>query len=224
VFHIKDPEFQCFPTSLPLAYALLTLELTPKTHLIYNDIFRIDGLSPIPAFIGLPIDVLSTIQIELTNFYRNMSLAYLLKAMNGRIPAFYADDAIVSFAELTLTSFPGEKVNDRFPDLGPEDVDTNFDTTPCAENCVGTFTITAEFRNTSSDTLSDLFFEVVRMTNGNVLCNADGGVPWGYGADLTVPMDGVLKPGDTFVVEFKIGLKNFDPFAFEVDLLGKVQK
>ena len=220
----KDPELQCFPTSLPLASALLTLKLTPKDYLIYNDIFRIDGLSPIPAFIGLPIDVLSTIQIELANFYRNMSLTHLLKAMNGSIPAFYADDAIVSFAELTLTSFPGEKVNDRFPDLGPEDVDTDFDATPCAKNCIGTFTITAEFKNTSSDTLSDLFFEVGDLTGGNVLCNADGGVPWGYGADLTVPMDGVLKPGDTFVVEFKIGLRSMKPFIFEVDLFGKVQK
>jgi hypothetical protein len=130
----------------------------------------------------------------------------------------------VSFAELTLTSFPGEKVNDRFPDLGPDDVDTDFDTTPCAENCVGTFTITAEFKNTSSDTLSDLFFEVGDLTGGNVLCNADGGVPWGYGADLTVPMDGVLKSQESFTVVFEIGLRSMRPFIFKVDLFGKVQK
>jgi len=221
----EDPEFQFFSTSFPLASALLTLELTPKSS-PSTDTFTIGGVSPIitPEIQMLSIGVPSTIQIELTNFYHNMALPYILKALHGSIPAFYADDAIVSFAELTLTSFPGEKVNDRFPDLGPEDVDTDFDVTPCAENCVGTFTITAEFKNTSSDTLSDLFFEVVCLTGGNVLCNADGGIPWGNGADLTVPMDGVLKPWDTFVVEFKIGLASFDPFAFEVDLFGKVQK
>ncbi|MDL2121574.1 MAG: hypothetical protein LWX51_00515 [Deltaproteobacteria bacterium] len=224
-----DPEFQCFPTSLPLASALLTLELTPKGSGISTDAFKINliGFPPIitPVIQELPIGVTSTIQIELTNFYRNRALPDLLKATHGdSIPAFYADDAIVSFAELTLTSFAGGKVNDRFPDLGPEDVDTDFDATPCAENCVGTFTITAEFRNTSSDTLSDLFFEVGDLTGGNVLCNADGGVPWGYGADFTVPMDGVLKPQESFTVIFEIGLRSMNPFIFEVDLFGKVQK
>jgi len=220
-----DPEFQCFPTSLPLASALLTLELTPKSS-PFTDAFTLDGLSPIitPTIQELPIGVPSAIQIELANFYHNMSLTRLFKAKNGSIPAFYADDAIVSFAELTLTSFPGEKVNDRFPDLGPENVDTDLEVTPCAENCVGTFTITAEFKNTSSDTLSDLFFDVNQLTGENVLCNADGGVPWGCGADLTVPMDGVLKPQESFTVVFEIGLKSMKPFIFKVDLFGKVQK
>ncbi|MBW2740742.1 MAG: C10 family peptidase [Deltaproteobacteria bacterium] len=226
---IADPEFQFFSTSLPLASALLTLELTPKGSGISTDAFKINigGFLPIitPVIQELPIGVTSTIQIELNNFYRNRALPDLLKATHGNsIPAFYADDAIVSFAELTLTSFPGEKVNDRFPDLGPEDVDTDFDVTPCAENCVGTFTITAEFKNTSSDTLSDLFFEVVDLTGGNVLCNADGGVPWGYGADLTVPMDGELKSQESFTVVFEIGLRSMRPFIFKVDLFGKVQK
>jgi len=225
----EDPSFQFFSTSLPLASALLTLELTPKGSGISTDAFKINliGFPPIitPVIQELPIGVTSTIQIELTNFYRNRALPDLLKATHGdSIPAFYADDAIVSFAELTLTSFPGEKVNDKFPDLGPEDVDTHFDATPCAENCVGTFTITAEFKNTSLDTLSDLFFEVGDLTGGNVLCNADGGVPWGYGADFTAPMDGVLKPQESFTVVFEIGLRSMKPFIFEVDLFGKVQK
>jgi len=51
----------------------------------------------------------------------------------------------------------------------------------------------------------------------------EGGVPRGYGADFTVPMDGVLKPGDIFIVEFKIRPASLDPFSFYVDLFGVVQ-
>jgi hypothetical protein len=54
---IADPEFQCFATSLPLASALLTLELTPKDSLISTDAFTIVGLPPIitPVIQNLPI-------------------------------------------------------------------------------------------------------------------------------------------------------------------------
>jgi hypothetical protein len=36
-------------------------------------------------------------------------------------------------------------------------------------------------------------------------------------------MNGVLKPGDIFIVEFKIRPASLDPFAFEVDRFGVVQ-
>jgi len=84
-----------------------------------------------------------------------------------------------------------ELINDKFSPLGPGDVTTAFDPTPCGGTSAGTFTIGATFTNTSPDTLSNLFFEVNTLTGGNVLCNADGG-PGGEGSTLMVPLEGVF--------------------------------
>ena len=87
----------------------------------------------------------------------------------------------------------------------------------------GTFIITATFLNTSADTIPNPFFEVSSLTGGNVLCNADGG-PGGAGSTLTVPevgdlADGKLAPGESFTIDFDIGLAGFNQFIFLVDVL-----
>ncbi len=56
--------------------------------------------------------------------------------------------------------------------------------------------------------LSTCFFEIVTLTGGNVGLNADGG-PGGVGSTVSVPAidlgpDGVLSPGESFVIDFEM--------------------
>lgn len=114
-------------------------------------------------------------------------------------------------------------VNGKFPPLGPGEVSTGFNRVPCAlAGPAGTLTISAAFKNTSTDTISRPFFRVRDLTGGNVLCNADGG-PGGPGATLTVPLNDKLRnrkldPGESFHIEFDIGLAGTKKFTFLVDI------
>ncbi len=109
--------------------------------------------------------------------------------------------------------------------LSLDNVAVSYDGTLCGETDSGTFTISATFsNNTSSGYLSGLYFKVVTLTGGNMLCNADDGAG---GADsiLTVTSadlggDGVLNPAESFTVDFKIGLASLNPFQFFVDVYG----
>jgi hypothetical protein len=101
----EDPDFDNFP-SAPLAFARLELTLTPKSSLVAFDIVRIEGLSDItnpPQFQNLPVDQETTVQLELLDFYSSDDILEILSE-NGELEMFYADDAIVSFARLSLTS------------------------------------------------------------------------------------------------------------------------
>jgi hypothetical protein len=134
---------------------------------------------------------------------------------------------------ITFDTIEPEPINDKFSPLGPDNVITTFDPTPCGEATEGTFTILATFQNISSDTLSSLFFEVVTLTGGNVLCSSQGST----GGEETIlrvpveqtfedlfegPFNGLLAPGESFNTEFKIGLVSMDKFTFSLDLFGTV--
>jgi len=111
-------------------------------------------------------------------------------------------------------------VNDMVA-LAPE-LDTSFNPDPFANAPAGTFTITATFNNKSSSShILNPFFKVVELSGGNLLLNADGGLG-GVGATLTpdVGDDGILSPGESFTVDFVIGLQTRNRFKFFVDLLG----
>ncbi len=97
---------------------------------------------------------------------------------------------------------------------------TSFDNTPAPNAPAGTFTITATFTNTSSESIADPLFAIIEITGGNLLLNADGG-PGGLGNRLTpgVGPDDVWSPGETVKVDFEIGLQTTDPFRFLVNLL-----
>lgn len=105
---------------------------------------------------------------------------------------------------------------------------TKPDSKPVEGGPFGTFTITAIFKNTSEDNLTELAFQVIQLTGGNLLLNADGHVG-GVGNTLTVPFtgdysDGVLSPGENFIVDFIIGLASPNKFIFLVDALGAAVK
>ncbi|MDR4503970.1 MAG: hypothetical protein MRK01_04145 [Candidatus Scalindua sp.] len=132
-------------------------------------------------------------------------------------------------SSITYDTKEPELINDKFSPLVPDTVITTFHPAPCGEATEGTFTILATFQNTSPYSLSGLFFEVANLTGGNVLCNSHGGTG-DKGTTLQVPLedssgvssDGLLAPGESFNVEFRIGLASMNPFTFSADLFGMV--
>jgi hypothetical protein len=80
--------------------------------------------------------------------------------------------------------------------------------------------ITATFTNTSDTAVQNPFFEVTELTGGNVLLNGDAG-RGGIGATLSPDVgDGVLSPGESMTVTFRIQLRTHDPFQFFVTFHG----
>ena len=106
----KDPCVPCLGAFLkgPLCSAKLTLTLTPKNGLYYNDSVGIVGynnfsISSFSGFAMLAVGKTCTIERELIT--TPASAATILAALNangGMLPMFYQDDAIVSLAQLTL--------------------------------------------------------------------------------------------------------------------------
>ena len=98
---------------------------------------------------------------------------------------------------------------------------TAFDSASVSGGPAGTFRITAEFTNTSNQAIANPFAEVVELTGGNLLLNADGGAG-GVGARLTSPNGSgtPLEPGASSTFEFLIGLQKPEPFTFFVNMLG----
>jgi uncharacterized delta-60 repeat protein len=101
------------------------------------------------------------------------------------------------------------------------------DPTGCPEGFVGTFSFEARLTNSSDRTLSALVIEVIALTGGNLLQNADSG-PGGVGARLTVPQqdgfsDGVLSLDEFVDVPFIICLTQQQPFRLVVDVLGEAE-
>ncbi len=125
-------------------------------------------------------------------------------------------------------AYPGQNVNNRLQQVS---VAGNY-TSPGPSGYVGTYTINATFANQSANTMQGLFFKTVNLqyvqppTEGLVMLNADG-TPKAVGSVVSVPAsalgsDGVLTPGETFTVQFQIGLTRRFPFWFYVDAYGVV--
>ncbi|MCB0212192.1 MAG: CSLREA domain-containing protein [Anaerolineae bacterium] len=94
---------------------------------------------------------------------------------------------------------------------------TSYNPTPVENAPVGVFTISAQFTNISSNSLTNIFFKVVTLTRNNVVLNADGG-PAGVGATVSVPND--IPAGGSFTINFEIGLQTPKSFNFLVDAYG----
>jgi hypothetical protein len=98
--------------------------------------------------------------------------------------------------------------------------------TGCPAGFVGIFRFEARLTNSSDRSLAFLAAQVVTLTNGNLLLNADGG-PGGVGAQVTVPrlegfIDGVLTAAEFVDMPFAICVREQSPFRFFVDVLGVV--
>ena len=103
----SDPDVNDFSIDDTLTSAMLTLTLTPGTPL-NTDAVLLNGLSSVrsPVFANLvPADGTTTVQIELLDYYTSESIMQKFEEDNyAQIGAYYADDAIVSFAELELVA------------------------------------------------------------------------------------------------------------------------
>jgi hypothetical protein len=100
----------------------------------------------------------------------------------------------------------------------------SYSATPVANAPAGVFTISATFQNWSPRTFSDPFFEVVLLTGGNVVLNAQDG-PGGIGSIVPVPYqmlggNGLWDPGEQVTIPFRIGLVKKWPFLFLVSAQG----
>jgi hypothetical protein len=116
-FFNEDPNFPLFSFQ-PLTSALLTLTLTPKdkdggitTDAVWIETLDIiGGSTSFDPIQKLPLDVTSTITIELLDNFPSYTsaaiLGILFSSVGGRISMHYQDDAIVSFAKLELTQEP----------------------------------------------------------------------------------------------------------------------
>lgn len=103
---VPEP-FMSFPTSVPLTSALLTLDLTMKGDVLSTDYVQIEGLSAIDIpEDDIPFDATGTIKLQLLDFYSSGDILGIFAANAGKISMRYGDDAIVSYAQLTLSSIP----------------------------------------------------------------------------------------------------------------------
>jgi len=112
----NDQNFLTFLQSGLLTSAYLTLTLTPKDNLVQTDAITIDGLKPFggciecdpydPNVFNLQLDISQTISIDLLFPYTSSDLLNVLNNNNGIVPMLYGDDAIVSYAVLSLDSSP----------------------------------------------------------------------------------------------------------------------
>jgi hypothetical protein len=91
----------------------------------------------------------------------------------------------------------------------------------------GVLRIDMRLRNGSSSTIDDLFF-LIKKLNGGTLLNADG-APGATGATLTLPVeatggDGLIQPGETFPVTFRIGLTSLSGLRLALDAYGLIEE
>ena len=140
---------------------------------------------------------------------------------------YVASDGTGQSAPTTVTILVNAVIVDANGFFNLTNVSTMLDQTAQPNAPSGVYTITAVFQNKNdSPAVENLFFEVVTLTNGNLLLNADGG-PGGVGAQLSIPAtdlgpDGVLSPGESFTVAFVIGLQQLSAFDFFVNAFGQI--
>ncbi|NEO14623.1 MULTISPECIES: PEP-CTERM sorting domain-containing protein [unclassified Moorena] len=112
-------DFSDLGTSInELSQAKLILDLTPNNSLITTDVFGIIGLDTIIIDLirNLAVRTKQSVSLNLLEFYDSGEIVNVFNANSGKIPVFYGDDAIVSRAELSLST--GERVPEPASTLG----------------------------------------------------------------------------------------------------------
>jgi len=99
----ENPTLPFFQESTELSSAILSLTLTPGSSLIDSDSVRIQSLPEIrpPILKTLLLGVTTNIQVDLLTYYSSSDILNVLR--DGRIPMFYQEDALLSYAQLILT-------------------------------------------------------------------------------------------------------------------------
>ena len=100
----------------------------------------------------------------------------------------------------------------------------SYSATPQENAPFGVFTLNAEFRNVGETPLRDMSFEITELGNNNVLLNATNDQT-GVGASFPVTdlgEDNLLTAGETFEVDFVIGLQQLRSFTLLANAFGGV--
>ncbi|MEM7538173.1 MAG: hypothetical protein AAF639_38750 [Chloroflexota bacterium] len=100
----------------------------------------------------------------------------------------------------------------------------SYSATPQENAPFGVFTLNAEFRNVGETPLRDMSFEITELDNNNVLLNATNDQT-GVGASFPVTdlgEDNLLTAGETFEVDFVIGLQELRSFTLLANAFGGV--
>jgi hypothetical protein len=101
----QDTNWPSFDAANGLESAELVLTITPKNKLITTDVVYIKGLESIATSVirSLPLDITQTITLDLLDEgYSADDVLKVLDDNNGKLPMVYADDAIISYAEIRL--------------------------------------------------------------------------------------------------------------------------
>lgn len=107
------PGYGTFNTGIPLTLATLNLTLHPVNTGTAGPQGVTDdrvGIPPgnlyitTPAINGLPVGVTSPVSLDLLSFFTSAEILGVFTGNGGTIPMVYGDDAIVSYAELTLSN------------------------------------------------------------------------------------------------------------------------
>lgn len=102
-----DLDFPSFSTSLPFSFGIAHFD--PEAYGPFDHLRHLSDQRAWQRFYSRdpgasPDGQPHTVQLELRNFYSSAEILGILTANAGRIPMFYADDAIAAFAQLDLTS------------------------------------------------------------------------------------------------------------------------
>ncbi len=104
----SDPNYAAFVNVHTLGSARLTMTLIPQNYLVSTDQVRIADFGYIntPVIQTLPVGVVSTINLELLKFYTANEILDVFQGNSGTLPMRYNDDAIITYAQLDLSTEP----------------------------------------------------------------------------------------------------------------------
>lgn len=113
------------------------------------------------------------------------------------------------------------EVTDELEQVG--ELRLSYDPTPVANAPGGVYTISGTGINVSDTSFVEVIFVAASLTEGCVFLNADGGMPQGAGATLTLSGDdfgddGILSPGESFTSTVHVGLATSPHFQLSYEV------
>lgn len=103
-------------------------------------------------------------------------------------------------------------------------VKQSYDVTPLGDAAQGVITLDSTFSNKTTSSFVNVAFRVTTLTGDAILLNGDGG-PGSVGSVLSLPaaalgVNGTLDPGESFTVQFQIGLRTLEDAQLMVSAVG----
>jgi hypothetical protein len=201
----------------PTISALVRVDSTTGVRTVVSDLLDPHGGWPIGSVADLDIEDFGTVLIAAVS----PAVVFRVDRTTGvrTILSNPADPTQgVGLAVSNLAIVPTPIVNDL---ISLSSSVTSFDSTPQPNAPAGTFVVATTFTNTSATEIGRPFLRVMELSGANLLLNAEAG-PAGVGARVIADVgpEGILSPGESFTVEFVVGLQTRDAFRFFINVLG----